>query len=316
MPDFFISYNKADRGWAEWIAYVLEEEGYTTVIQAWDFRPGANFVLDMQRAASQCERTIPVLSPDYLDSEFAQPEWAAAFTNDPKGTKRSLVPVLVRKCRLAGLLASVVHLDLTAADEGAARKLLIEGVAAGRGKPPSRPSFPGAPVVRTEASFPGPAMGSHAEQQPAYMPRIRRASTEADKRRFSRDSFETMARRFNESLTALAAHADSVEFDFQRRSETEFSAEVFHVGKSACRCRIWLGAFHSPDGISYVEGRTNHGNACNEMLSLSDDNGTLYLTSIMSVGFVSAYAGIDLKRMTKEQASDYLWQRFVAPLER
>ncbi len=30
--DFFISYNKADREWAEWIAWQLEEEGYTTVI--------------------------------------------------------------------------------------------------------------------------------------------------------------------------------------------------------------------------------------------------------------------------------------------
>ena len=25
MPDFFISYNKADREWAEWIAWQLEE---------------------------------------------------------------------------------------------------------------------------------------------------------------------------------------------------------------------------------------------------------------------------------------------------
>jgi hypothetical protein len=28
--DFFISYNKADRRWAEWIAWQLEETGYTT----------------------------------------------------------------------------------------------------------------------------------------------------------------------------------------------------------------------------------------------------------------------------------------------
>jgi TIR domain len=30
---FFISYNSADRRWAEWIAWQLEEEGYLTVIQ-------------------------------------------------------------------------------------------------------------------------------------------------------------------------------------------------------------------------------------------------------------------------------------------
>ena len=53
MADFFVSYNSADRSWAEWIAYQLEAAGYTTTIQAWDFRPGSNFVLDMQRAATE-----------------------------------------------------------------------------------------------------------------------------------------------------------------------------------------------------------------------------------------------------------------------
>ena len=29
MKDFFISYNKADRAWAEWIAWHLEEAAYS-----------------------------------------------------------------------------------------------------------------------------------------------------------------------------------------------------------------------------------------------------------------------------------------------
>ncbi len=37
--DFFISYNRADQRWAEWVAWHLEKAGCTTVIQAWDFRP-------------------------------------------------------------------------------------------------------------------------------------------------------------------------------------------------------------------------------------------------------------------------------------
>lgn len=32
VKDFFISYNQADRAWAEWIAAQLEEEGYTCII--------------------------------------------------------------------------------------------------------------------------------------------------------------------------------------------------------------------------------------------------------------------------------------------
>ena len=42
--DFFISYSGDDKTWAEWIAWQLDEAGYTTVLQAWDFRPGSNFL--------------------------------------------------------------------------------------------------------------------------------------------------------------------------------------------------------------------------------------------------------------------------------
>jgi hypothetical protein len=83
--DFFVSYNKADEKWATWTAWTLEQAGFNGVIQAWDFRPGANFVLEMQRAASEAKRTIAILSPNYISSSFTQPEWTAAFAKDPKG---------------------------------------------------------------------------------------------------------------------------------------------------------------------------------------------------------------------------------------
>jgi hypothetical protein len=70
--DFFISYTVADQDAAEWIAWVLEEAGYQTVIQAWDFRPGREFVTEMQQALVRAERVLAVLSPAYLDSAFAR----------------------------------------------------------------------------------------------------------------------------------------------------------------------------------------------------------------------------------------------------
>ena len=36
--DFFVSFNQADRTWATWIAWVLEEAGYSVWFQDWDFR--------------------------------------------------------------------------------------------------------------------------------------------------------------------------------------------------------------------------------------------------------------------------------------
>jgi tetratricopeptide (TPR) repeat protein len=140
--DFFISYANADAPWAEWIAWQLEEAGYTTTIQAWDFRPGANFVLEMQKAATKSARTMAVLSPRYLSSAYAAPEWAAAVALDPTGDDRTLIPVRVAPCELTGLLRQIVYVDLVGLDEEAARDRLLQGLAQVRAKPSKPPTFP------------------------------------------------------------------------------------------------------------------------------------------------------------------------------
>ncbi len=141
--DFFVSYNRYDRTWAEWIAWTLEAAGYTVVIQAWDFRPGGNFVLEMQRAASEAERTIAVLSENYLSSQFTQPEWAAAFAQDPTGEKRSLIPIRIGNCALTGMWATIVYLDLVGVEETTAQDLVLQAAQTGRTKPEIKPNFPG-----------------------------------------------------------------------------------------------------------------------------------------------------------------------------
>jgi hypothetical protein len=113
QADFFISYNSADQQWAQWIAWVLEQAGYKTIIQAWDFRPGSNFVLEMQQAATRAERVIAALSPEYLGANFSQPEWAAAFAQDPQGIERRLVPCASRSAiRLDCLGRSCISISL------------------------------------------------------------------------------------------------------------------------------------------------------------------------------------------------------------
>ncbi len=89
IAEYFISYTSADKARAEWIGWVLEEAGASVRLQAWDFVPGSNLVLEMQRAAPSAQRTIAVLSSDYLKSRFAAPEWAAAFAQDPEGLSRA-----------------------------------------------------------------------------------------------------------------------------------------------------------------------------------------------------------------------------------
>jgi hypothetical protein len=173
MKDFFISYNKADRLWAEWIAWQLEIEGYTTILQAWDIRPGANFVVDMHDALMETERLIAILSPDYLDKQakFSWAEWAAAFRQDPTGTQRKLLPIRVRKCEPMGLLASINYIDLVNLDDVEARKLLIDGINPNRGKPTVAPSFPGRTTQASKSALATPGGNSHLLTAPPPFPK-------------------------------------------------------------------------------------------------------------------------------------------------
>jgi tetratricopeptide (TPR) repeat protein len=155
MRDFFISYNKADRQWAEWIGWQLEEGDYSVILQDWDFRPGCNFVLEMQKASEEAKRTIAVLSPDYLEAMYTQPEWAAAFGDDPTGGQNKLLPVRVRKCDLKGILKSIVYIDLVALSESEAHEALIIGLNPERAKPKKAPAFPGKEAARTITEKPG-----------------------------------------------------------------------------------------------------------------------------------------------------------------
>ena len=147
MPDavdFFVSYTSADRPWAEWIAWELEQAGHSVIVQAWDIQPGSNFVLEMDHATRTAERTVAVLSPAFLESPYCRAEWAAAFREDPAGEQRKLVPVRVRECDPDGLLGSLVYLDLVDVEPEASRSALLAGVRGERAKPASAPAHPGA----------------------------------------------------------------------------------------------------------------------------------------------------------------------------
>ena len=68
--DLFVSYTAADRAWAEWIAWQPEAAGYQVLLQAWDFRPGDNFIQRMDQALAEADRVLAVLSPHYFASAY------------------------------------------------------------------------------------------------------------------------------------------------------------------------------------------------------------------------------------------------------
>jgi hypothetical protein len=147
------------QAWAEWIAWTLEEAGYQVVYQHWDFRPGGNFILKMQEATEGTRKTVAVLSDNYLQALYTQPEWAAAFVDDPRGDKRKLIPLRVAPCTPTGLLKPLIYRDLIGLSQEEAKKAVLTAVTDGRPKPATAPVFPGSPQTASTAGpvpiFPG-----------------------------------------------------------------------------------------------------------------------------------------------------------------
>ncbi len=315
MRNFFISYTAADLKWAEWVAWVLEEKGFTTVLQAWDFRPGSNFVLEMQSAASEAERTIMILSPSYLRSQYVKPEWSAAFTRDPEGKERKLLPVLVESCDPGGMLSSIIQIRIAGLSESEAQDVLLKGVQTSRAKPSVRPGFPGSGKKQVHMDFPGNEPNSPGKQHKASSGIIKVPPTEIDKRRFLKQAFEHIKTVFEANLqdAKTTKQHSGLDVEFDLKSSSEFIAEIFLQGVRKCICRISLGGGGFTDSICYAEGQAATNTSCNELLNLAKGDELLLEAT---VGMFSGEIGqeFDLKRLSLDDTADYLWQRFTVPL--
>src|SRR4051794_12293073 len=137
--DFFISHAGRDTGWAEWLAWQLQQAGYSVELDVWDWAPGEDFVARMAAALESADRLLAVCSQAYFASAFGGAELRAAFAAQASAEGR-IVPVLIEPVTLPALYAPLIRLDLTGLDEAAAAARLRARLAGGR--PTGPPPFP------------------------------------------------------------------------------------------------------------------------------------------------------------------------------
>jgi hypothetical protein len=164
--DFFVSHAGRDTAWAEWLAWQLEQAGYTVELDVWDWAPGEDFVARMQTALERADRLLAVCTEAYFASAFGGAELRAAFAGQAGGR---IVPVLVEPVTLPPLYAPLIHLDLTGLDEATAAAQLRARLTGGR--PTSAPPFPGAePTPTAKPAFAGalPAVWKVPPRNPRF----------------------------------------------------------------------------------------------------------------------------------------------------
>lgn len=243
--DFFISYSLADQNWAEWIAWVLEMMGYSTILDKWDFRPGSNFIMELNTASQQAKRTIALLSPDYIRGLNAQPEWAMAFAQDPTGQRGTLLPIRVGEVELSKLLRSIIYIDLVGLDAEACRETLQKGVQRTRARPSSKPSYPD--VDRRTESFKLNISEKNAEH-PAFpgsaplvffVPHLRNPYFSGRNEILEElyDTFRGVPGTTNVDVIALTG-PDGM-------GKTQIAIEYAHLHRQRYRYVLWVNAFSS-----------------------------------------------------------------------
>lgn len=218
--DFFVSYTQADRAWAEWIAWVLEEDRHRVLVQAWDFVPGSNWIHGMQEGVAKAARTIAVLSPDYLQSEYGSAEWEAAWAADPGGRQRKLLVARVRECDRPGFLAGVVDVDLFGRPEAETRarlRTMVSSAVTGRAKPKVAPPFPGGRAMPREPRFPGalPAVW----KVPARNPNFTGRGTELDEVRAALAGGSTVTVQAVRGMGGVGKTQLAAEFAYDRAGD-------------------------------------------------------------------------------------------------
>jgi energy-coupling factor transporter ATP-binding protein EcfA2 len=144
--DLFVAYATTDRAWVE--GYLLDALAATGLrcYTAADFDPGMPQVLAFERAVQRSQRSLLVLSPDYLANGFDQFANVLALDAGLRTDTWPVVPLILRPVVLPPRLEALVSLDATEPERW---PLVIERLCQRLRIPPPPPA------VRPPCPYPG-----------------------------------------------------------------------------------------------------------------------------------------------------------------
>lgn len=101
--DAFVSYNKADRDFAEKLVRRIEketinEEPIKVFFAEWDIEYGENVLLRIEKAEPLSRFIIFIMSPDWLNSDWTTLERVIPVYDDPAGLRSRILPIMRRNC--------------------------------------------------------------------------------------------------------------------------------------------------------------------------------------------------------------------------
>jgi len=116
--DVFISYSHRDSAWVRGtLLPCLEGKGLRVCIDFRDFEPGVASLVNMENAVEHSRKTLIVLTPAWVESEWTAFESLLIQTDDPAGRRARMIPLRLKPCEPPRRIAMLTDLDLTKASE-------------------------------------------------------------------------------------------------------------------------------------------------------------------------------------------------------
>jgi hypothetical protein len=143
--------------------------------------------------------------------------------------------------------------------------------------------------------------------------RLKKHFTEADQDRFLEESYEFIAKFFENSLSELQERNPGVETRFRRVDAQTFTAVVYRYGKAKSTCAIHLGGRREfGSGITFSYDESSRGNSHNEAMNVEVGEQSI---SLKPMGMHSFRHSSEDAHLTAEGAAEHFWSMLIEPLQ-
>lgn len=320
MPSVFFSYCHADEAMRDQLEVQLSMLKRQGVISTWHDRrieAGENFSAAIDEHVNQDEIILLLLSPDFLASDYCYNIEMTRALERHHANQAIVIPVILRVCDWRNTPLS--KLLFTPRDARAITQW-----------PDKDEAFL---QVANEVRKAAEKLQSHQKMSPAHVPSqasakhsrpfidrsigprssnlaLTKTFSQLDKDRFQVDTFEYIARFFENSLSELQARNPGYEGVFRSIDSNRFQVAVYREGQAVARATIFAdGQFGK--GIYYRQGESLETNSWNEMLTVSADDQSLYMSSMGMSRF-----GQQKGKLSQEGAAEMLWELLLTHLQR
>ncbi|MFS0825408.1 TIR domain-containing protein [Pseudomonas phoenicis] len=328
MPKLFFSYCHVDEPLRDQLEIQLAMLKRQGVIETWhDRRIGAGQEIDasIDEHINSDEIILLLVSPDFIASNYCYDIEIKRSMERHDAKEAIVIPVILRPCdwhhapfgKILGTPRDGKPVTLWPDRDEAFLQVAKEVRKAAERWVSSHPANPSEPrsAVAPASMFGTPSITSQLPRTLAVPSprssnlRVAKSFTQRDKDRFQVETFEYIARYFENSLRELQDRNEGYEGVFRQIDANRFSSTIYRDGNDVARATVYTGSTVGA-GVYYSQGNDYSTSSFNEALTVQADEQSLYLTT-----YGMSFQSRSGHKLTQEGAAETFWAMLIAPLQ-